>query len=279
VSYNKIGDVLVAQGNLPEAQTSFRYGLAIAERLAKADPGNAEWQRDLSVCYNKIGNVLVAQGNLLEATGWRWPTPAIPHGRVTCRCLTQILPLPTEGGAISEGARGPYGRPRHHCTPSRAISVRVPMDSVPRLVRSTNRRTERLRVGALGPGVPHLHVPQTSLARTDVAAHFRDWRSILRRQQVVNRSSAESEGQTMMQQQALDPAPRVDAVIVRAAIHPAIGVARIGDSENEFFIGPEVVDPVPEPPEFYRDAAGALKRQAARFRTMVITRPARWCGN
>ena len=35
--------------------------------LAKADPGNAGWQRDLSVSYNKIGDVLVAQGNLPEA--------------------------------------------------------------------------------------------------------------------------------------------------------------------------------------------------------------------
>ena len=31
-------------------------------------------------------------------------------------------------------------------------------------------------------------------------------------------------------------------------------------------MGPEVANPLPEKPEFYRDAAGALKRQAARFR-------------
>ena len=67
MSYNKIGDVLVAQGNLPEALKSYRDGLAIAERLAKADPGNAGWQRDLSVSYDRIGDVLVAQGNLPEA--------------------------------------------------------------------------------------------------------------------------------------------------------------------------------------------------------------------
>ncbi len=67
VSYNKIGDVLVAQGNLPEALKSFRDGLAIADTLAKSDPGNAGWRRDLSVSYNKIGDVLVAQGNLPEA--------------------------------------------------------------------------------------------------------------------------------------------------------------------------------------------------------------------
>jgi len=59
--------VLVAQGNLPEALKSYRDGLAIADRLAKADPGNAGGQRDLSVSYNKMGDVLVDQGNLPEA--------------------------------------------------------------------------------------------------------------------------------------------------------------------------------------------------------------------
>ena len=57
-----------------------------------------------------------------------------------------------------------------------------------------------------------------------------------------------------------------DRCIVMAAIHPSIGAARVGNSENEFFIGPEVTDPLPEPPGFYRDQTGALKRQAARFR-------------
>src|SRR5581483_2471268 len=57
-----------------------------------------------------------------------------------------------------------------------------------------------------------------------------------------------------------------DTTIVRAAIHPAIGVARVGDSQDEFFIGPEVSRPCIQPPGFYRDATGALKRQAARFR-------------
>lgn len=54
--------------------------------------------------------------------------------------------------------------------------------------------------------------------------------------------------------------------IVRAAIHPAIGVARVGDSPEEFFIGPEVPDPPPVMLGESRDPAGALKRQAARFR-------------
>ena len=54
--------------------------------------------------------------------------------------------------------------------------------------------------------------------------------------------------------------------IVRASIHPGIGIARVGDSQDEFFIGPEVRFPAPAPPGFYKDATGALKRQAARFR-------------
>jgi hypothetical protein len=60
--------------------------------------------------------------------------------------------------------------------------------------------------------------------------------------------------------------PRVDSVITRAAIHPAIGIAAIGDSLTEYYVGPEVTDPAPAPPRFYRDGAGALKRQAALFR-------------
>lgn len=63
-----------------------------------------------------------------------------------------------------------------------------------------------------------------------------------------------------------DAAVVQDDVIVRAAIHPSIGIARLGNSEDEFFLGPEIVDPPPFPPGFYRDRSGALKRQAARFR-------------
>src|SRR3546814_5327486 len=56
-----------------------------------------------------------------------------------------------------------------------------------------------------------------------------------------------------------------DDCIVQAVIHPAIGVARVGSSD-EYFYGPEVTDPAPLPPGSYRDADKKLKRQAARFR-------------
>lgn len=57
-----------------------------------------------------------------------------------------------------------------------------------------------------------------------------------------------------------------DTRIVRASIHPAIGVARVGNSESGSFVGPQVTDPPPQAPGFYRDEKGALKRQAAEFR-------------
>ena len=40
--------------------------------------------------------------------------------------------------------------------------------------------------------------------------------------------------------------------IVRAAIHPAIGIARAGNAKDEFYIGPEVSNPPAQEPGFYR---------------------------
>jgi hypothetical protein len=73
-------------------------------------------------------------------------------------------------------------------------------------------------------------------------------------------------GDTDMPEKPVPYPPEKDTRVVRAAIHPAIGVARVGNSPAGFFIGPEVTDPAPEKPGFYRDETGALKRQAARFR-------------
>jgi hypothetical protein len=62
------------------------------------------------------------------------------------------------------------------------------------------------------------------------------------------------------------PLPEPDACIVKAVIYPSIGVARVGNAPDEFLIGPEVPEPPIPAPGFYRDKAGKLKRQAARFR-------------
>ncbi len=57
-----------------------------------------------------------------------------------------------------------------------------------------------------------------------------------------------------------------DGRIVRAGIYPGMGIARIGNSDTEYFLAPEVPDPAATKPGFYRDRTGALKRQAPRFR-------------
>ena len=64
---NKVGDVQIAQGDLAGALKSYRDSLAIIDRLAKSDPGNAGWQRELSVSLNKVGDGQTAQGDLAGA--------------------------------------------------------------------------------------------------------------------------------------------------------------------------------------------------------------------
>ena len=54
--------------------------------------------------------------------------------------------------------------------------------------------------------------------------------------------------------------------IVRASIHPGIGIARLGNSRDDYFIGPETIETQVVNAGSRRDAKGAMKRQAARFR-------------
>ena len=67
ISRNKLGEMLLAQGDLRAALESFRGAMEIAQALAARDRGNIEWQRDLSISHIKIGDVLMAQGNLPAA--------------------------------------------------------------------------------------------------------------------------------------------------------------------------------------------------------------------
>jgi tetratricopeptide (TPR) repeat protein len=62
-----LGDVQVARGNLPAALTSYQASLAIADRMARADLVDAEWQHELSASQEKIGDVQRLQGDLLAA--------------------------------------------------------------------------------------------------------------------------------------------------------------------------------------------------------------------
>lgn len=54
--------------------------------------------------------------------------------------------------------------------------------------------------------------------------------------------------------------------ITHVRIHPGIGIARVGNSSSGYYIGPEVTTPAQTEFGATRDAGGAIKRQAARFR-------------
>jgi hypothetical protein len=61
VSYEKVGNVLVAQGSLAEALKSYQASLAIREGLAKSDRSNAgwnaQWRRDLQWFDDQLGEL------------------------------------------------------------------------------------------------------------------------------------------------------------------------------------------------------------------------------
>ncbi len=67
VMLNEFGDTYLTLGDLEQALKAYQDGLAIAERIAAADPANTKWQRDLSVSHIKLGDALLALGKLDDA--------------------------------------------------------------------------------------------------------------------------------------------------------------------------------------------------------------------
>ena len=67
VALSELGDVQKQQGDLAAALVSYRKDLAIAETLAARDPGNTDWQHDLSASYERLGDVQTKQGDLAAA--------------------------------------------------------------------------------------------------------------------------------------------------------------------------------------------------------------------
>ena len=53
VMLNEFAQTYADQGDTSAQEEAARKALAIAERVAKADPGTAEWQRDLFVSYHR----------------------------------------------------------------------------------------------------------------------------------------------------------------------------------------------------------------------------------
>ena len=62
VSYEKIGVVQSAQGDLNSAFSSYKQGLDIRQKLAARDPANAQWKTDLVISLVKLASMLEQQG-------------------------------------------------------------------------------------------------------------------------------------------------------------------------------------------------------------------------
>ncbi len=63
--------------------------------------------------------------------------------------------------------------------------------------------------------------------------------------------------------------------VVRVAIHPSIGVGRVGNAADLFYFGPEVPGTLPSSRSGFKDDRGAIARQAARFRVYGLDRRGR----
>ena len=61
------GDAASVRTTQDDARRDYDEARRLALHLTVLDPGNTEWQRDLSVSYEKLGDVAVAQGKLDEA--------------------------------------------------------------------------------------------------------------------------------------------------------------------------------------------------------------------
>ena len=53
----KVGDVLAAQGKLPEALDAFQQSLAISKRLVDRDNSKVGWQRVLIVALVRVAKI------------------------------------------------------------------------------------------------------------------------------------------------------------------------------------------------------------------------------
>jgi hypothetical protein len=138
--------------------------------------------------------------------------------------------------------------------------------------------------------IAELHFPEQDISAIGqpefgTALAFNIWRtlpqheplgSIAQVRKVVYAAGAQTRhqanGYSSQEPEGINPSFKINTdedsdCIVKAGIYPPIGVMRVGNSENEYFIGPLVSNPEPRTDEYaYRDETGALKRQAAQFR-------------
>ena len=66
VILNKVGDLALAQKDLPTARSQYEASLAIVEKLAAADATNLALQGDLAATLDRLANALLAQGDFAD---------------------------------------------------------------------------------------------------------------------------------------------------------------------------------------------------------------------
>lgn len=104
VSLQKIGEVLMAQGDLLGAATALRQGLEVRRQLSEMDRNDAQKHQDVTLSIKRLGDILVFKSALLtvrDRNGARWATQA--GGRSGSDPLSHLKTL---GGALE--ARGDY---------------------------------------------------------------------------------------------------------------------------------------------------------------------------
>lgn len=111
VSHDRVGDMLAAQGNRTGALAAYRDSMMIRERLARQDPGNVQWQRDLLASTWKSGTTALALALADCAT-------AVPQAN-RALALAEDLTLRDRSGSIRKAdlaaARSLSGRVLEAC--------------------------------------------------------------------------------------------------------------------------------------------------------------------
>ncbi len=67
VALDNIGRLFMRTGDLPAAETAFRQALELAERLAREEPDDPDWQRGLAIALSRLGDVQQERGDLAGA--------------------------------------------------------------------------------------------------------------------------------------------------------------------------------------------------------------------
>src|SRR5690606_5554800 len=63
IALEKVGDALLAKGEIDAAIEIYDEQLGISRTLSASDPGNKQWQRSVAVALERMGDALVKKGD------------------------------------------------------------------------------------------------------------------------------------------------------------------------------------------------------------------------